>query len=205
MIFNFTEDHQFTTRLYLQNNLLEVISETKLLGMIITSDLKWHKNTQMLVSKAYARMIILHKLSKFNPPIEDLVTIYKLYIRSILEQNCQVWHHALTQEDIYNIERVQKVSCKVILKAQYQSYDQALKDLNLETLLNRRNALSLKFAKKCVKHPKLNDMFPKNQTSHHHLRTKNIYYVQPAKTSRLLNSAIPQLQRSLNRDANKSK
>ena len=42
MIFNFTEDYQFTSKLYLENNLLEVISETKLLGMIITSDLKWH-------------------------------------------------------------------------------------------------------------------------------------------------------------------
>ena len=44
MIFNFT-DLQFTTRLYLESNLLEIITETKLLGTIITSDLKWHKNT----------------------------------------------------------------------------------------------------------------------------------------------------------------
>ena len=150
-------------------------------------------------------MIILHKLIKFNPPEEDLVTIYKLYIRSILEHNCQVWHHALTEEDIYSIERVQKVACKLILRSEYQSYEQALEDLSLETLLNRRHNLSLKFAKKCTSHPKLQDMFPKNQSSHHLLRKKNLYHVEPTRTGRLLHSAIPQLQRALNKDALKKK
>ena len=200
MIFNFT-DLQFTTRLYLENNLLEIISETKLLGTIITSDLKWHKNTQMLVSKAFTRMIILHKLIRFDPPKEDLLTIYKMYIRSILEHNCKVWHHGLTEEDIYSIERVQKIACKLILRSEYQSYEQALKDLSLETLVNRRNKLSLKFAKKCTSHPKLQDMFPRNNSSHHFLRKKNLYHVEPARTGRLLNSAIPQLQRALNKEA----
>ena len=32
MIFNFTEESQFATRLYMENVLLETISETKLLG-----------------------------------------------------------------------------------------------------------------------------------------------------------------------------
>ena len=39
MVFNFTEDYQFSTRLYLENTLLEIVNETKLLGTIITSDL----------------------------------------------------------------------------------------------------------------------------------------------------------------------
>ena len=51
MIFNFTLDFQFSTRLYLENNLLETISQTKLLGTIISSDLKWHDNTNIIVKK----------------------------------------------------------------------------------------------------------------------------------------------------------
>ena len=39
MIFNFTLDFQFSARLYLENNLVETISQTKLLGTIIFSDL----------------------------------------------------------------------------------------------------------------------------------------------------------------------
>ena len=88
MVFNFTEESQFATRLYLDNTLLETIVETKLLGTIIQSDLKWSKNTEMIVKKGYQRMLILHKLYAFNVADCDLVNIYNLYIRSILEQNC---------------------------------------------------------------------------------------------------------------------
>ena len=38
IIFNFTINYQFSTRLYLQETLLEVVNQTKLLGTIITSD-----------------------------------------------------------------------------------------------------------------------------------------------------------------------
>ena len=51
MVFNFTKDYQFATRLHLENALLETVSQTKLLGTIIQSDLKWHSNTEMIVKK----------------------------------------------------------------------------------------------------------------------------------------------------------
>jgi len=205
MIFNFTEDYQFATRLYLENNLLETVTETKLLGTLITSDLKWEKNTHMICSKAYKRMIILQKLSKFNPPIEDMLTVYKLYIRSILEQKCQLWHYSLSQEDVANLERVQKVVCKITLGSKYDSYENALDTLNLEPLYLRRENLSLKFAKKCTKHPKLVGMFPEKTPTKYNLRKYEKYEVQSSRTSRLLNSAIPQLQRALNQDVLKQK
>ena len=53
MIFNETAKYQFSTRIYIDNILLDIIQETKLLGVQITCDLTWKKNTQMLVKKAY--------------------------------------------------------------------------------------------------------------------------------------------------------
>ena len=76
MIFNQTIKYQFSTRIYIEGTLLEIINETKLLGIIITSDLSWHKNTAMLTRKAYARMEIIRKLYGFNVPIQDLISIY---------------------------------------------------------------------------------------------------------------------------------
>ena len=201
MIFNFTEESQFATRLYLENTLLDTITETKLLGSIIQSDLKWSKNTEMIVKKGYQRMIILHKLYAFNVADCDLVNIYNLYIRSILEQNCQVWHYAITQEEISDLERVQKVATKIILQDRYTDYEQALISLNLEPLYARRGRLCLKFAKKCLKHPNTRDMFPLNSNLDQQLRVNQKYHVQFASTSRLRDSAIPQLQRALNQDA----
>ena len=123
MIFNFTEDFKFSTRLYLENKLLEIINETKLLGTIITTDLKWYKNTEMLVKKSYQRMMILHKLYAFKVDVMDLVNIYILYIRSLLEQSCQVWHFSISEEEVADLERIQKVACRIILQNRCETYD----------------------------------------------------------------------------------
>ena len=76
MIFNFTQNYKFTTDISHRSGNLEVIEETKLLGTIVTNDLKWHKNTDYLVKKANARMRLLHKISEFSAPVEDMVTIF---------------------------------------------------------------------------------------------------------------------------------
>ena len=90
MIFNAT-DQKFTTRLKLNNENLEVVKHTKLLGVEITDDLKWNNNTESLVKKANMRMELLRKVSEFCTDIEERKNIYILYIRSILEQSCVVW------------------------------------------------------------------------------------------------------------------
>ena len=193
MIINFTKNNQFATRLTINDKVLETVEETKLLGSIISSDLTWHRNTDYLVKKGYQRLQILMKLYSFNIPTEDLVHIYILYVRSILEFNACVWHFSITQQERCEIERVQKVALKIILKNRYTSYEKALEHLNLETLESRRLFLCKKFAKKCTKHPIAQDMFPKDNTRH-----SNEYKVAFAKHDRLLYSAIPQMQRILN-------
>ena len=140
-------------------------------------------------------MLILHRLYSFNIEDCDMINIYVLYIRSILEQSCQVWHHTISEDEVTDIERVQKVACKIILKNRYTSYPQALETLNLETLRDRRNSLCLKFAKKCLKHDKARH--DKNT------RDREMYNVQHARTSRLKDSALPQMQRMLNADVRK--
>ena len=141
-------------------------------------------------------MLILHKLYSFNVADSDLVNIYNLYIRSIL-----VWHYAITQEEISDLERVQKVATKVILQDRYTNHDQALISLNLDPLHSRREQLCLKFAKKCLKHKNTKEMFPLNSNLDQNLRVNQKFQVQFASTSRLRDSAIPQLQRALHKDA----
>ena len=73
MIINFTHNYQFSTYLSHNGNEVEVINQTKLLGTIITDDLKWHKNTESLVKRAHARMRIMHNISEFSAPREDMI------------------------------------------------------------------------------------------------------------------------------------
>ena len=55
-IFNYTDKYQFTTRLAIENSPIEVIKSTKLLGTIITDDLRWDENCKNLIRKANMRM-----------------------------------------------------------------------------------------------------------------------------------------------------
>ena len=78
MIFNFTSDHQFASNIKLKGETIEVVDEAKLLGTIVTSDLKWRKNTEAIVKDANKRMRILHAAAKFTSKISDLKLLYNV-------------------------------------------------------------------------------------------------------------------------------
>ena len=123
--------------------------------------------------------------------------IYTLYIRSVVETSAVVWHSSLTQGQILEIERVQKVALQIILKSDYISYENALKITSLPRLSERRTQLCKTFAIKCTKNPKTKDMFPLNKHSSK-IRNPEKYQVTYANTSRLAKSAIPYMQKLLN-------
>ena len=199
MIFNFTDNHQFNTRLSLENNILEQVSEQSLLGVIINDKLTWDSNTDFIVKKAYKRMIILHNLFKFGLPVDELVQIYILYIRSLVENSSVVWHSSLKIAEIRAIERVQKVALKIILNEDFINYSHALKISGLPSLYERRIMLCKKFAINCIRNAKTSHMFPMNMLKTEvNTRYPEKFFVQPARTERLKRSAIPYMQRLLN-------
>ena len=151
MIFNFTRKYQFSSRFYLNNIKLEELSECRLLGVVLTNDLSFEKNTESIVKSAYTRMIMLRKLSQFGISMSDMLNIYVIYIRSVVEQSCVVWHSSLTEEQHMEIERVQKVALRIILQDLYENYSNALAVTQLETLKSRRKLLCLRFAQNCTK------------------------------------------------------
>ena len=159
MIFNFSNDFQFSTRLLLDGQNVEVLDSTKLLGTIISNDLKWNLNTKNIVRKANSRMELLRKVASFGAPIEDLKIIYFIFVRSQLEQSATVWHSSLTEENRNDLERVQKTAVKIILKHKYKDYKDSLKKLNMKSLIERRENLCLNFAKKCTKNNKMKKCF----------------------------------------------
>ena len=130
-------------------------------------------------------------------PIDEITEIYTLYIRSILESSAVVWHSSITQAEEIQIERVQKVALRIILKDNYEDYESALNLTGLQTLKERRTYLCKQFAIKCTQNEKTREMFPLNPSSVDS-RHYEKYFVQHATTSRLRDSAIPYMQRLLN-------
>ena len=172
MVFSRSET-EFSTRLFLNGKTLDRIEEAKIVGVWVTTWLDWSKNTAEICRKAYARVTMLTKLKYAGVDAIELINIYILYIRSVLEYCSVVWHSTLTEEQIKAIERVQKTCLKVILGHEYQDYDQALQYCGLQSLLERREQRCLKFALRCLTHPVHNRMFPVNPQIYKEIPTRN--------------------------------
>ena len=134
--------------------MIQQVSETHLLGVAIQDNLSWEANTQQLIRRAYSRLVILRKLVEFNIPIPDMINIYILFVRSIIEQSSVVWSSSLTLDQEASFERVQKIALRIIFGHRYIFYDNALKMANLESIHLRFRTLLLKFALKCSENEK---------------------------------------------------
>ena len=103
MLFNTARTNDFTPEMKLDGVLLEVVEEMKLLGVIITNDLKWHKNTEHITKKAYSRIWLLKRLKQMGASKQALLDIYTKHVRSVLEFAAVVWHSSPTQDNIIKI------------------------------------------------------------------------------------------------------
>ena len=198
----FTRSHtEFATRLALNGNTLERIEEIKLVGVWLTTYLDWDKNTRELCRKAYARMTMLTKLKYEGTSTQDLIEVYILYIRSILEYCAVVWHSTLTSDQSKNLENVQKLCLKIITGPDYTNYEEVLDNHNLEKLSDRRQARCLKFGLKSPLHPVHSKMFPVNQhvlSDQYEGLSREHFEVNWAKTESYRMSTVPYVQRLLN-------
>lgn len=199
-IVNFTDTHQFKSHLKIpgQFDPIGVIMETKLLGYWLTTAMTPHKHVQYIVSRAIKRIFVIRRLKAAGVSISDLIYIYILLIRSILETACPVFHPMLTNENKAQIERIQKIVLKIALSEKYVDYEQACTEVSLQTLDQRRVSLCLNFGIKCLKNPVHASMFPVAPPTGHFTRNPATFMVPQCRTSRYMNSAIPYITKLLN-------
>ena len=152
MVFTRTGE-EFSTRLSINNCTIDKNPLHKILGVWISEDLSWEKNTKEICRKSYSRMSMLTKLKYIGTSIEYFLEIYVLFIRSISEYCSVAYHSSLTVSQSTDLERIQKTCLKIILGDNYINYPAALEMTGLDSLFDRREARCLKFALKSLKHP----------------------------------------------------
>ena len=126
MMFNPLKSKDFMTEFEINQDQIELVHETKLLGVIISSDLSWGANTDYIINRCSKKTWMLRRL-KFGASQGDLLDVYMKQIRSLAEYAVPVWNSSLTGEDISNIEKIQKTALHIILGQDYKSYNSALK------------------------------------------------------------------------------
>ena len=95
---------------------MELLEQTKLLGVIVTSNLSWAANTDFIVSRCNSKIWVVRRLRKLWASRADLIDIFCKQIRNILEFAAPVWNSSLVGEDISNWKELRKPSCTSFLK-----------------------------------------------------------------------------------------
>ena len=156
MMFNNCKSIDFMPTFQINGHEIDLVEEIKILGVILTSDLKFSSNTEYIVGRAFKRIWMLRRLKNLGASGEQLIDVYIKQVRSVLELAVPVWHSSLTLANKLDIERVQRAALQIILGSDYDSYTSACDQANLLTLDERRNKLCKKFTFKAARHSKHN-------------------------------------------------
>ena len=84
MVVNFTNTPQFTFRLQLKGQNIEIVDNMKILGTIVDTKLSWDENCSLIIKKVNARMQLLRSLQSFGASIQEMVHMWILFCRSVL-------------------------------------------------------------------------------------------------------------------------
>ena len=84
ILFNTAKNWDFLPEIQVDGQNLEVVEDYKLLGVMISSDLKWDKNTEHITKKAYNRLWMIRRLKNLGLKTESLLQIFQTQVRSLL-------------------------------------------------------------------------------------------------------------------------
>ena len=159
--------------LHLGDKPLPVVHQVKLLGINIDTSLSWGCHVEIIIKKASKSIYMLIRARKFHFTQRTMCTIYICYIRTVLEYAAQVWHAGLTQQQHNALERVQRRCFRIILGRLYTDYDSALNTLSMQTLRDRREQLTLRFARSLLRSPDHRHLLPRTLRDVHGRVTRN--------------------------------
>ena len=209
--FNFSSNNSPPQDLYLNDNKIEPCGNLKLLGVILSNDLKWSKNTTQICSKGNQRFYFLQKLKQFGLSKAELIHGWKTMIRPITEYAAPLWHSSLTDTDSNRLEKLQKRALGLILGTTYidnkryytyghehLSYTAALEKTDLIPLDKRREILTSKFALDAFKSERHKDIFTKKVFERAPGRNEPRVQEKQCYTGRYYKSAVPYMSRLLN-------
>ena len=181
------------SQLIIADQVIERVLTFKLLGVMISNDLKWHSHVEYICAKASKRLHFLKLLKRASLSPDDLLYFYKSIIRPVVEYASAVWNSSINKGQRAAIERIQTRALKIIHSN--MDADDALTYTNLESLDERRSRLSQHMfnsmlnQNNCLHHllPNKRDNVVIDRLRHSHLK----YEPLRARTTRYQNSFLP--------------
>ena len=72
MLFNNSKVIDFIPRFTLGNQETNIVEEMKVLGVMLTSDLKWNSHTNHIITKAFKKVWMLRRLKTLGTALPEL-------------------------------------------------------------------------------------------------------------------------------------
>ena len=208
LAFNFSKSIDFTPELRIGDSpYLDVVKDTKLLGIIISDNLKWDLHVEYMCKRAAKKIWMLRRMRLLHIEPHIILDYYLKEIRSILEFGVAVWNSGLTAKLSHQVERIQKICVSIMLcDTNWQiPYEVGCTLLGIEPLYLRREELCVRFIQKASKNPMHADMFYNNKNHNHNTRPDPehdslLYREYLCNNKRFYNSPLCYLTRLLNRN-----
>ena len=160
-----------------------VVPCAKLLGVMISKDLKWIEHVDYICKKASKRLYALQLLKRSCIPAGKLVRVYTTCVRPILEFSCEVWHYSLAQYLSDEIESIQRRALRIIFPD--LKYEDALVRAGVVSLFLRRKTICEKlFDQMCdeTSH-KLHSLIPPRHKTGYSLHNNNCLSIPKHRTT----------------------
>ena len=175
------------TQLYIGNSAIEVVSQSKILGVIISDDLKWNQHVEYITGKGTQRLHLLVLCRRAGIPSNEMLLMYKTKIWPVLEYACRMasWPNPISNwwywkgansSNAHNFPRIIVWGCLGLFTV---------------TLKDRRNDICLRFFKSMEKSDhKLHHLFPNSRTSRYSLRKLRKYESAQTKNNRAEGASV---------------
>ena len=140
---------------FLNGSPIKSASSCKDLGIIVSSDLSWSQHYNMIISKAYCHLVLIHHTFSVSIPIRAKKLLYLSLVRSQLMCCSQVWRPQMIK-DIIALEKVQRRTTKYILNDFSLDYKARLRKLGIPPLMYFLDYQDIIFLVSCLKEPDSN-------------------------------------------------
>ena len=116
---------------------IKVVSDAKLLGLTISSDLTCNAHITEVIKKAAKRLYFLIQLKRARISQNDLCLFYVTRVHSVIDYATPVLHYSLPAYLMQELERIQKRAMRIICPG--IEYQYALVLVNLPTVAKHHN------------------------------------------------------------------
>ena len=108
MRFNASQTKDFIPKIAIENYTLQVVRQSKILGITLKDSLKWDSHVSNICNKARKKIWILRRMMNVGLSYELILDVYIKEVRSTLEDNSVIFHSGLTAKLPGKIENLQR-------------------------------------------------------------------------------------------------